>query len=133
MLSAICANRSTDGIIKFSTSWCKGVSSTVTMWSKTRRYLSPKGEFFKELYEGSLWFECLSFTLSYYNLEVIFHLEPVMTGGRTGKRAGVRMGVFSHAETMSLILLRKFLFYTFSFYLQFPLLIYRNSLLFCDY
>ena len=27
--------------------------------------LFPKGEFLKELYEGSLWFECLSFTLSY--------------------------------------------------------------------
>ena len=27
--------------------------------------LSPKGEFFKERTEGSLWFECLSFTLCY--------------------------------------------------------------------
>ena len=28
-------------------------------------FLSPKGEFFKERTEGSLWFECLSFTLCY--------------------------------------------------------------------
>ena len=30
--------------------------------------LSPKGEFLKERTEGSLWFECLSFTLSYLDL-----------------------------------------------------------------
>ena len=41
----------------------------VSIWNIC--FLSPKGEFLKELYEGSLWFECLSFTLSYYNLKVI--------------------------------------------------------------
>ena len=35
--------------------------------------LFPKGEFLKELYEGSLWFECLSFTLCYLD----FFLTPL--------------------------------------------------------
>ena len=33
--------------------------------TKYEQTLSPKGEYLKELYEGSIWFECLSLTLSY--------------------------------------------------------------------
>ena len=57
---------------------------------KSRQSLSPKGEILKELNEGSLWFECLSFTLPYLDLEVNFPKEPValiVTGGRADGRA----------------------------------------------
>ena len=51
-------------------------------------FLSPKGEFFKERTEGSLWFECLSFTLSYLDLGLNFPIgNPVhLLCGRTGGR-----------------------------------------------
>ena len=55
--------------------------------------LSPKGEFLKELEEGSLWFECLSLP---WVIKISFSLPVghikkldfiVRTGGRTGVRA----------------------------------------------
>ena len=53
--------------------------------------LSPKGEFLKERTEGSLWFECLSFTLSYLDLELNFpigNLVHLLCGRADGRADG---------------------------------------------
>ena len=58
--------------------------------------LSPKGEFPKEPEEGSLWFECLSFTLGYKKkmtpLRTIKKIGLYCAGGRAGGRADGRAG-----------------------------------------
>ena len=64
-------------ILRVSRNFCRGCLCTYP----------PKESSFYELYEGSLWFECLSFTLSCYNLKVISLKDPShllwRTDGRT--------------------------------------------------
>ena len=63
--------------------------------------LSPRGEFLKELEEGSLWFEAslLPWVIKNFFLTPVGPIKKldfiVRTGGRTGGRVDGRAGVFS--------------------------------------